>query len=75
MTNVGYTTRRTLDRVNNFLDNMVYLLEQLNDSRGTVFLMLRTKYLGSSLALAMRTYAIFQELRDPIMSLRRARML
>lgn len=36
-----YTTRRTMTKLEALMDNLTYLLEQLNDSRATVFLMLR----------------------------------
>jgi predicted transcriptional regulator len=38
---IGYTTTRTLRKVERLLDNALYLLEQLNDSRAKVFLALR----------------------------------
>lgn len=37
----SYTVQRTLHRMNAYLDNPLYLLERLNDSRATVFLFLR----------------------------------
>jgi Fe2+ or Zn2+ uptake regulation protein len=37
----GYTTRRTMTKLEALLDNLTYLLEQLNDSRAKVFLLLR----------------------------------
>lgn len=37
----GYTTRRTFVKVGSLLDNSLYLLERLNDSRAIVFLLLR----------------------------------
>jgi DNA invertase Pin-like site-specific DNA recombinase len=37
----GYTTRKTFGKVGTLLDNPLYLLERLNDSRATVFLLLR----------------------------------
>ena len=41
MAEAGYTTRRTFAKVGTLLDNPLYLLERLNDSRATVFLLLR----------------------------------
>lgn len=41
MAEAGYTTRRTFAKVETLLDNSLYLLERLNDSRATVFLLLR----------------------------------
>jgi DNA invertase Pin-like site-specific DNA recombinase len=41
MTEAGYTTRRSFAKVGTLLDNSLYLLERLNDSRATVFLLLR----------------------------------
>jgi len=41
MTEAGYTTRRTFTKFGTLLDNPLYLLERLNDSRATVFLLLR----------------------------------
>jgi DNA invertase Pin-like site-specific DNA recombinase len=41
MTEAGYTTRQTFTKVGTLLDNSLYLLERLNDSRATVFLLLR----------------------------------
>ncbi len=41
MSGVGYTTKRTLSRIERLLDNSLYLLEKLNDSRAKVFLLLR----------------------------------
>lgn len=41
MAEAGYTTRRTFVKVETLLDNSLYLLERLNDSRATVFLLLR----------------------------------
>lgn len=41
MSAVGYTTKRTLGRIERLLDNSLYLLEKLNDSRAKVFLLLR----------------------------------
>ena len=37
----GFTTRRTLTKVEVLIDNSIYLLERLNDSRATIFLLLR----------------------------------
>jgi DNA invertase Pin-like site-specific DNA recombinase len=37
----GYTTKRTFAKIGTLLDNALYLLERLNDSRATVFLLLR----------------------------------
>ncbi len=41
MTGIGYTTSRTLARTESMIENPLYLLERLNDSRATVFLFLR----------------------------------
>jgi predicted transcriptional regulator len=41
MTEAGYTARRTLTKIETLLDNPLHLLERLNDSRATVFLLLR----------------------------------
>lgn len=37
----GYSTRRTLTKLEALLDNLTYLLEELNDTRASVFLLLR----------------------------------
>lgn len=41
MSRTGFTTKRTLSKLENLLDNPVLLLEHLNDSRATIFLFLR----------------------------------
>jgi predicted transcriptional regulator len=41
VSDVGYTTSRTLSKLERLLDNPLYLLERLNDSRAKVFLALR----------------------------------
>jgi predicted transcriptional regulator len=41
LTNVGFTANRTFIRIERLLDNPLYLLERLNDSRAKVFLLLR----------------------------------
>jgi predicted transcriptional regulator len=41
MTAAGFTARRTLNKLDALLDNALYLLENLNDSRATIFLALR----------------------------------
>ncbi len=38
---VSYTTKRTYTKIERLLDNSIFLLEQLNDSRAKVFLVLR----------------------------------
>lgn len=44
MPTVGYTTKRTLEKVERLLDNPLHLLERLNDSRAKTFLALREAY-------------------------------
>jgi DNA invertase Pin-like site-specific DNA recombinase len=41
MSIIGFTAKRTFTRIERLLDNPLYLLEKLNDSRARVFLLLR----------------------------------
>ncbi len=41
MATAGCTARRTVGKLETFLDNSLYLLEKLDDSRAAVFLLLR----------------------------------
>ncbi len=41
MASAGYVTRRTAVKIEVLLDNPLHLLERLNDSRATIFLLLR----------------------------------